>query len=565
MKAKIQKLIKDAIGRDVLAEVSVPQHISFGHYSTNVAMRLAQEEKKSPVEIAKNLAEKISYIAPTGMFQKIEAVAPGFINFWLSEKFLQKELLSIYKKKKKYGESNLGKGKKVIVEYASLNIAKEMHVGYLRNISIGDALANAHEALGYKVIRWNYLGDWGTQFGNLIAAYKWWGDRKEIEKNPIKELNALYVRFHKELKEKPQLEAEGREEFRKLEEGDKENKKLWQWFKIESLKEFHKTLKTLGVRFDLEIGESFFEKEMEPTVKELLERKIAKVSEGAVMVPLDRFGLPPALVRKSDGGSLYLTRDLANLKYRIKKYNPNKILYVVGNEQALHFEQVFRVSELMGLSHGADLEHVKYGLVHAEGGGKFSTRGGNVILLNDVVGKAAELAGKIVEKKNSKLSLAKKKSVAGAVALGALKYANLKEYRTTDVVFDWDKMIAFSGDSGPYLEYAYARLTSIIKKAKKIGKYDLKYLSSAEELAVMKKLLDFPEEIAKSAEQCATNNLTLYLYEFANLANRFYETTPILKDEVAARRNARLVLIDCARSVLKKGLGILGIGAPEEI
>lgn len=565
MKSRIEKLIKTALAKDITAEVSVPSHASFGHYSTNVAMRLAREEGRSPLEAAKDLAEKISAEAPSGMFSKVEVAPPGFINFWLSNETLQKEVASIYKNKKDYGQSRAGKGKKVIVEYSSPNIAKPMHVGHLRNIILGDSLANVFEALGYKIIRWNYIGDWGTQFGKLIAAYKWWGDKKAVEKDPIGEMVRLYVRFHKEAKERPELESEGREEFKKLEAGDSENRKLWIWFKKESLREFEKMYKQLGVKFDVEAGESFFEKDMEPLIKELLDSGVARISEGAAVIPLDQFGLLPGLIRKSDGASLYLTRDIANLRYRIKKYKPAKILYVIGNEQSFQFEQLFAVADVLGLKKDVDLVHVKYGLVLAESGKKFSTREGVIIPAEEIIQKATELAAGVVEGKRADISKKEKEKISGAVGVGALKYFNLKEYRTTDVVFDWEKMLSISGESGPYLQYTYARFSKILKKAGRIGKYDLKYLSAEEDLSLAKKLLDLPSEIEKSAAQYATNNIALYLYEVANLANRFYEGAPILKDEESLRRNAKLVLIGATLAVLKNGLKLLGISTPEEI
>jgi len=564
MKKKIQGIILKALGRDVPVEVSIPAHAAFGHYSTNVALRLAREEKKLSFEASRDLAEKINFAAPKGMFEKIEAAPPGFVNFWLSEEFLQKELGTIYKNKKRYGESREGRGKKVIVEYSQPNIAKRMHVGHIRSTIIGDALANVFAALGYKVIRWNYLGDWGTQFGKLIAAYKWWGDRNEVKKDPISTLQGLYVRFHEEMKTRPELESEGREEFRKLETGDGENRRLWKWFKKESLKEFEKIYKRLGIRFDTYIGESFFERDMAPLVSELEEKGLAKKSEGAIVVHLDKFGLPPAIVEKSDGGSIYLARDIAGLCYRIKKYKPAKILYVVGNEQALHFEQLFAIVPLLGFEN-RNFAHVKFGSILGADGKKLSTRGGKVVMLEEVIDKAVSLARGIVEKKNAGLPEKKKKSIAETIGIGALKYNDLKEHRTSDIVFDWDKMLDLSGNSGPYLQYTYARLSSILRKAKRIGKFGLRHLSSDEELAVMKKLLDFPEEIEKSSEQFTTNNLALYLYELANETNRFYESTPILKDEEAERKNARLALIDSVRTVIKSGLAILGIEAPEEI
>ncbi|TSC59890.1 MAG: arginyl-tRNA synthetase [Parcubacteria group bacterium LiPW_15] len=565
MKELIEKTIKEFIPSGFPAEISIPAHSEFGHYSTNVAMRLAPIEKKAPLNIAEELKEKILNSAPKGLFSKIETVAPGFLNFWLSDEFLRKELLAIYKNKKKFGRSNIGKGKRIIVEHSSNNIAKPMHVGHLRNTILGDSLANVFEALGYKVVRWNYLGDWGTQFGKLIVAYKLWGNRKEIEKEPIAAMTALYIKFHDEAKSDETLEVKAREEFQKLESGNKENRKLWEWFKKESLLEFKKMYKLLGAEFDVWLGESFYERQMTPLIAEMLEKGIAVKSEGAVVIPLDKYNLLPGLIQKSDGASLYLTRDIANIRYRLKKYKPAKILYVIGNEQTFQFEQLFAVANILGLDKLAELHHIKYGLVLAEGGKKFSTREGRVVSAEEVIDKVKALAKEVVSKKNPEMAAKKADKISESVGVGALKYFNLKEHRHSDIVFDWEKMLSLSGQSGPYLQYTFARLSRVIKKAKRIGNYDLTRLSNPEEMALVKKLLDFPEEIEKSAEQFGVNNITLYLYELANLGNRFYETTPILKDADKARLNARLVLIDAVRNVLKTGLSILGISSPEEI
>ena len=552
-----------------------------GHYATNIALRLAKEAGRPPLVLAEMLAEKIAAGAPKGFFESVTAAPPGFVNFKLSAATIRAEFGRIVKAGEAYGRVNTGRGRTAIVEYASLNIAKPFHVGYLRNIAIGDTLANLHDALGYKVIRWNYLGDWGTQFGKLIAAYKMWGKKEDVDANPIQALLDLYVRFHDEAKYRTELEEIGRDEFRKLEAGDEENRKLWTWFKEESLKEFAVTLKKLNVKFDVDIGESFFEGEMKPVVDELAKKKIAVRSEGAMIVPLEQFGLPPAMVEKTGGGSLYLTRDLANLKYRVATYAPAKILYIVGNEQSLHFEQVFKVASLLGLAPKAELMHVKFGLVFAERGQKFSTREGNIILLEAVFTKAERLAREIVEKKNKDLSPGEKDAVAGQVALGALKYANLKENRNSDVIFDWDAMLDFSGDSGPYLQYTYARLQSIVRKSQipesKFQEADLKRLETEGEFAVIEKLAEFPEAVRAAGETYAPNHLTTYLYELANAVNRFYESTPILEvksktrnseknnDNDAARRDARLLLVKTAAGILKSGLALLGIEAPEKI
>jgi len=569
-------IIKKAIGADIgdaPLPLSVPEDGQFGHYSTNLAMRLAKARDKNPLDLAHELAGKIEAAAPAGFFEKISVAPPGFINFWLSKKTLQGELARVARAKK-FGASDHGAGKKAIVEYSSVNIAKTMNLGHFRTTIIGDALANLLAFSGYDIVRWNYLGDWGTQFGKLIAAYKLWGKKEDVEKQPVEELQKLYVRFHEEAKADPELEKRGQEEFKKLEEGDRESRKLWEWFKKESLAEFKTTYELLGVDFDVWIGESFFEDALKPVARELVDKKIAERSEGALVVKLDAENLPPALIEKSDGASLYLTRDIANLEYRLKKYKPAKILYVVANEQALHFEQLFAVAQLLEgakiIALGAtELVHVKYGLVLGEGGKKLSTREGRSVSMKQAILKAIALARAVVEEKNAELSAAEKDDIARAVGLGALRYNDLKENRMTDIVFDWDRMLDFTGDSGPYLQYTYARLRSIIRKSggaeSKIMKSDAALVDSDVELALARKIFEFPEVVARASELYATSALATYLYKLAVAANKFYETTPILKDENVGRRNARLMLVAVAARTLQSGLELLGIETPEKI
>ncbi len=570
LRQRISETITSALG--VEAEVFISPRVELGHYSTNLAMRLAKQEGKNPFVLAQEFARQLKERTPQGFFEKVEAMPPGFVNLWLSPQVLQKELARVLKEKKNYGRSKTGAGKKVIVEHSSLNIAKPVNVGHLRNAAIGDALARIYATLGYKVLRWNYLGDWGTQFGKLIAAYRKWGNRKEVQKDPIGSLLRLYIRFHDEAKQDPKLEDLGREEFRKLETGDRENRKLWTWFKKESLREFARIYKKLGISFDLQIGESFFEKEMPKVVQELIDKRLARPSEGALIVPLEAAHLPPALIQKTDGTSLYITRDIANLEYRLRKYKPAKILYVVGNEQSLHFAQLIAIADLLGLS-GTEVTHVKYGLVLAEGGRKFSTREGRIVTAEEIINEAESRARAVVEEKNPKLSAREKTRIAQAVGIGALKFTNLRENRGSDIVFDWDRMMSFSGDSGPYLQYTYARLRSILRKAGSAGwriwrnsaARRTELLTGADELRVARKLAQLPEVLEEAAANYAPNLAASYLMELANLANRYYEATPILKDADKKRRNARLLLIQGVAQVLANGLAVLGIQAPEKI
>jgi arginyl-tRNA synthetase len=387
MKETIAAIVQKILGADApVVELSVPDEPAFGHYSTNIAMRLAKQQGRKPMELATELSTTIMTVAPKGFFARVEAAAPGFINFWLSDDAVYEEFAKVAKNER-YGASDLGKGSSAIVEYSDVNIAKVMNLGHFRTTIIGASLANILSFSGYRVIKWNYLGDWGTQFGKLIAAYKLWGKKEEVEKNPIEELQKLYVRFHVEAKEHADIERRGQEEFKKLEDGDGENRELWKWFKDESLKEFESTYKILGVDFDVWIGESFYEPQLKAVVEECVQKGIAERSEGAIVVKLDAFDLSPALIEKSDGASLYLTRDIANLRYRLETYHPSKIIYIVGNEQALHFEQLFAIAKLLKLE-GAELTHLKHGLVLGEGGKKFSTREGRAVSLASALEKA---------------------------------------------------------------------------------------------------------------------------------------------------------------------------------
>ena len=569
MRAKLKEIIERAIGSEAGFDIMVPEYAEQGHYATNLAMRHAKLIRQNPLSIAKDFAERIKSSVPPGFFEKVEAVPPGFINFWLTSSVWQEELNGVLSAGNKYGLSDMGQKKVVIVEHSSLNIAKPIHVGHLRNAFTGDSLANIYEATGYKVVRWNYLGDWGTQFGKLIVAYRKWGSKETVEKDPIPALTALYIRFHEEAKEDESLEDEARAEFRKLENGDSANLKLWTWFKKESLREFNRIYKTLGINFDIDIGENFFEKELERVSLELTEKGLTKESEGALVIPLDKFNLPVALLRKSDGGSLYLTRDLANLEYRLREYKPAKILYVVGNEQSLHLAQVFAVFDLWGLGQGVELLHVKYGMVLGESGKKFSTREGHIISGEEVLQKALGLARGIVQDKNPGLSRQEQEDVAQAVAIGALKYTNLKENRNSDIVFDWQKMLDFSGDSGPYLQYTYARLESIKRKARRVDYYwprrQLYLLKDEKELVLIRVISEYPYALLAALPDTAPHLLCSYLYGLANTVNSFYESCPVVKEENSGLRTARLKLIDAAAQTLKNGLKILGIRTPERI
>jgi len=562
---------------DILLEI--PSNEQNGDYSTTIAFSLSKDIKKSPIEIAKILTTELKSNLPK-QITKVELAKNGFINFYVNKKSIQKELETIYKQKTKFGLSKTGKNKTIIIDYSSPNIAKPMHIGHLRSTIIGEALANLYETLGYKVIRWNYLGDWGTQFGKLIAAYKLWGKKKDIQKNPISVLLELYIKFHEQMKINPDLEKSGQEEFKKLEQGDKENRKLWLWFKKESIKDFQKIYKLLNIKFDLFLGESFLKKELIPLINLLKKKNILQKSKGALIVPLEKFNLPPALIQKSDEASLYLTRDLALLRYRLRKYQPIKILYVVGNEQDIHFKQLFALVKIIFPNEKTELAHIKFGLVLSEKKKKFSTREGEIIPLEQVINQIIEKSLEIIKEKKSQWQLSKQKKLAQTIALGALKFNDLKSFRASDIVFDWKKMLDFSGDTSVYLQYTYARINKILLKAKKIypvrnvisngvGKYDCQLLNHKLEISLIKKISEFPEIIQISAEKYSPNYLATYLLSLADLTNKYYETVPVLKETnnlpVGGRLNAQLILLKTITNILKKGLEILGIQVLKEI
>ena len=572
LKEELYNLIKRAVNSlakqknwQLPKDLDIPLITSFnpahGDYNTPLALILSKTIKEPPLQLAELISQEIQK-QQNKAISKIEILPPGHLNFFLEKSAFQKELKNLiippaFVKK--------GAQKTVIVEYSSPNIAKPMHVGHLRSTIIGEALANLYDFCGYKVIRWNYLGDWGTQFGKLIVSYKLWGKKQQVEQNPIQTLLLLYQKFHQEVKTNPDLEQLAQKEFKKLEQGDKENKKLWSWFKKESLKDFQNIYKLLGIKFDVKKAESDFEKDLLPLIESLKKKKLTQKSRGALIIPLDRFQLPPALIQKSDGASLYLTRDLANLIFRIKKYRPVKILYVVGNEQDLYFKQLFALAKILGLTSKTEVEHIKFGLILDENKKKFSTREGELITLQEVIEKALAKALETIKEKHPSWSLQKQKPLAKNIALATLKFNSLKSFRTADIIFDWKQMLDFRGDTSVYLQYTYARFNKILLKAKKIGVFDEKLLNQDLEIRLIKQLLDFPFRIQKSASEYAPHLLANYLLSLADLANNYYEKIPVLKETNLKRRNSQLRLIKAVTLTLKKGLAILGIETLEEI
>ncbi len=558
---------------DIIRSIDQPPSLELGNYSFP-CFSAAKIFKKNPNEMAKELA---SQFPVSKHFKKVEAKGP-YLNFFIDPESYQTELIeTILNQKETYGTETLGKNKKILIEYSSPNIAKPFHVGHFRATIIGNSLKKIHEALGYKVIGINYLGDWGTQFGKLIVAYKKWGDKTQLKKDPIKYLNSLYVQFHGEAEKDPTLEDEARLWFKKCEEKNKEALTLWKEFRELSLKEFEKIYSQLNVHFDEISGESLYEDKIAPTITHIKSKLQAQISEGALIVDLGNYKMPPALLLRKDGASLYLTRDIAALLDRYHRYHFDKILYVVGDTQALHFQQLFKLIELLGNPWATSCHHISFGQIRLKDQ-KMSTRKGTAILLEEVLDKSIELISKIIEEKNP--SLKGKKDVAQKVGIGALIFADFNSRRIKNVTFDWDQILNPDGDTGPYVLYTYARASSILRKAQ--GKAPASspgprsesgvttstresiLLNSSEEKELMKALERFPKTLVAAASEFEPSYLTTTLLELSKLFNRFYHEHRVIQDNEALQAS-RLKLVSATRQVLKTGLNLLGIQEVEEL
>jgi len=574
IRSEIKEMISEIVGENVQFTVEIPENTNYGDYATNIALMLAKKEKRNPADVAREIISKLQSLN-SKFFGKIE-VANGFINFYLKPELIQNQVKEILKQNKKYGSNKTGKGKTVIIDYSSPNIAKKMHVGHLRSTIIGAAIYNIYKFLGYKVIGDNHLGDWGTQFGIMISAiklfyspYKGFKDDKKMQSLKsltVVDMLSLYVDYNKKMEDPINgLTDLPKEEFKKLEDGDEENKAIWDVLRKKSLEEFDKIYNILGIEFDECRGESYYE----PILKEItrdcenLDKKYYFQSDDAFLIDLGEFNMTPLLMKKSDGATLYATRELATIKERAKD-NPEKIIYVVGNEQSLHFQQSFQAAELLGYVSKNKLVHVKFGLILDENHKKLATRSGRFIGAEDLINQIIELAEKIIKEKNPSLSEKVRKEAAKVIGVGALKYNDLSQNRQSDIVFDWNKMLSFDGNSAPYILYTYVRLQSIIGKTKFAGSFNSEFLKENEELNVIKELIKFSDVVEDSAESFQMNNLANYLYGLASVANNFYEKFNILKVDHDIR-SARLALIKAVTVVLKNGLNLLGIDTIEKM
>jgi len=559
-------------------KVEHPEEKAHGDYATNIAMVIAGQVKKNPMEIAEALKSKVKG-QKSKVFDEVEVVKPGFINFFLSKEYLLKEIKTILREKDKYGSSKMGRGRIVVIDYSSPNIAKPFGIGHLRSTIIGQALYNIYKFLGWKCIGDNHLGDWGTQFGKLIVAIKKWGDEKNLEGLSIDDLEKLYVKFHQEAESDLRLEEEGRMWFKKLEKGDKEARKIWQACVNISLKEFNKIYKFLGIKIDYAFGESFYEPLLKEILREAKEKGVAKESRGALIIEYPKNELPPAMLLKSDGTTTYLTRDLATVKYRLKRWKPDLIIYEVGADQELHFKQLFKAVGLLGWTNPAPEQvrcgarkvkffHVAHGLYRTKTG-KFSTRKGETVHLEEVLKEAIERAREIIEKSETGRGLSEneKEKITRAVGIGAIKYNDLSQYYSRDIVFDWDKILNLKGNSAPYLQYTFARCQSVLRKAKlKIVARKIKIIDfKLEEENILRTIYKFPEIVQEAAERLSPNLVCNFVFDLAQKYNLFYDLYPIIRAETRELKIFRLALTAAVAQVLKNSLSLLDIGVSEKM
>jgi arginyl-tRNA synthetase len=539
--------------------VEVPPSVELGDYAFP-CFPLAKTLHKAPQVIATELA---SAFHSTALIKEARAAGP-YVNFFVDRlAYSRTGLSAIIEQGSGYGKSTEGVGKTVVVDYSSPNIAKPFGVGHLRSTVIGNALYRIYANLGYRVVRINHLGDWGTQFGKLIVAFKCWGNETDLMTHAIQTLYDLYVRFHSEVESHPELDDEARSWFKRLEDGDPEARAIWQRFRDLSLQEFSRIYERLGITFDSQAGESFYEPYLDPTIERIRQVGLVSVSDEALIVDLRPYNMPPCLLRKKDEATLYATRDLAAAMYRHETYGFWKMLYVVGADQRLHFQQVFKVLELMGFLWAQDCVHVDFGLIrfHDE---KMGTRRGNIIFLEDVLDRAVELAEQIVHEKNPELP--NKRQVAEAVGIGAVIFTDLSTRRVKDVNFEWEKVLTFEGETGPYVQYTHARACSVLRKADQpLGpEVDCSPLTQDETFDLVRLLADYPAVLRRAAENYEPFFVTDYLLTLSERFNKYYHNYRILTDDDAVRE-ARLWLVKAVQTVIESGLTMLGIKAPEEM
>ena len=551
---------------EIKSMIEIPQDQSMGDYAFP-CFRLAKTMRKAPNLIAAELAEKLQ---GQQLFSEVSPVN-AYVNMFVSREEMMKSTVSeVLEEKENFGRSDIGGNKKVIVEFSSPNIAKPFHIGHIRSTVIGNSLSKIYDALGYDVFKINHLGDYGTQFGKMICAYRRWGNREDVINSPIKTLLGYYTKFHVEVEEHPELEDEARAIFTKLEQGSKEEVELWQWFREESLKEFQRVYDMLGIEFDSYNGESFYSDKMPRFEKELSDKGLLHESNGAQVVDLEEYKLGTALIKKSDGSSLYITRDIAAAVYRKENYDFYKNIYVVATQQNLHFQQLFKIIELMGYDWANQCVHVPFGMVRLEEG-TMSTRHGRVVFLEDVLNGAIEKTREIIEEKNPNIE--NLEEITSQVGIGAVVFNELSNNRIKDYTFKWDQILNFDGETGPYVQYTHARCASLLRKAGEdiVAKaqdpknVDFALLAKSDSAYELTKLIyAFPGVVEQAGEKYEPSIITRHIIDIAQCFNKFYHDEHIIVDD-EVEKTSKIALVIATKRVIATGIGLLGMKAPERM
>ncbi len=551
--------IEDLELEEIVGLIEVPPNKDMGDYAFP-CFKLAKVFRKAPNMIAEELASKIE---AKDSIAKVISLG-GYVNFFVNKSQLAETVIKdVLTQKENYGKSDLGKGKTITIDFSSPNIAKPFHIGHIRTTVIGNALYKIYDSQGYKVERINHLGDYGTQFGKLIVAFKKWGNKEAVEANPIPELLKLYIQFHDEAEKYPEMEDEARAWFTKLENGDEEATELWQWFRDESLKEFSRVYDLLDIEFDSYAGESFYSDKMGRVIEILNEKGLLKESKGTNIVDLEEYNMTPALITKNDGSTLYMTRDLAAALYRKETYDFEKCIYVVGSQQSLHFQQLFKVLELAGFEWSKDMVHVPFGMVALEEG-TMSTRKGRVVFLEDVLRQAIEKTKETMLAKNP--NALNVDEIAKQVGVGAVVFQELSNSRIKDYTFSWNRTLSFDGETGPYVQYTHARCCAVLRKANEEVTTDINYelLNDVDSAEVLKVIASFNKNIVTAMRKNEPHIITRLVLDLAQAFNKFYHDNAILVKDVELRK-ARLALVAATRQALENGLKLLGMHAPERM
>ena len=555
----LKEHIEELTLEEITALIEVPPNKDMGDFAFP-CFKLAKVFRKAPNMIAAELSEKIE---AKGVISNVTPLG-GYINFFVNKSQLAETVIKdVLTKKEKYGHSDLGKDKTIVIDFSSPNIAKPFHIGHIRTTVIGNALYKIYDSQGYNTVRINHLGDYGTQFGKLIVAFKLWGNKEAVEANPIPGLLKLYIQFHDEAERHPEMEDEARAWFTKLENGDKEAKELWQWFRDESLKEFARVYDLLDIEFDSYNGESFYSDKMDRVIDIIKDKGLLQESQGTNIVDLEEYNMPPALITKNDGSTLYMTRDLAAALYRKENYDFEKCIYVVGSQQSLHFQQLFKVLELVGFEWAKDMVHVPFGMVALEEG-TMSTRKGRVVFLEDVLKQAIEKTKETMLAKNP--NALNVDEIAKQVGVGAVVFQELSNSRIKDYTFSWSRTLSFEGETGPYVQYTHARCCAVLRKAEEEVTTDINYelLNDVDSAEVLKVIASFNKTILNAMRKNEPHIITRFVLDLAQAFNKFYHDNSILVED-AELRKARLALVCATRQALENGLKLLGMQAPERM